>query len=193
MIEQNNISNKIVGIFSYYIIPLLLTALLFSGSGEMFFDNLDTATLILFTFTLLAKPLAVLFKMDFFWKVVNLRKELGMLVFWFFTFHLAGMLMFAGMNMNLGMDNMFQDMTWGIAAWVFMFIMAILSNNYVGKMVKADWSKLRFMSFLTLLFMLLHLGTQEGKIMEAVFGFAAFAVLKTIEFIKLKKTTGSIR
>lgn len=193
MIEQNNKSNKLVGIFSYYIIPLLLAVLLFSGSGEMLFDQLDTAALVLFVFTLLAKPMAVVFKMDFFWKVVNLRKELGNLVFWLFTFHLAGMLMFAGMNMNLGMDNMFQDMTWGIAAWVLMFIMAILSNNYVGNMVKADWSKLRFMSFLALLFMLLHLGTQEKKIFEATLAFAAWAILKTVEFVKLKKTTGSIR
>lgn len=181
-INQINKVDKIIGIFSYYIAPLGLAMMLFFGSNEMFFDQIDLLTLILFTFTLLAKPLAVIFKMDFFWKIVHLRKELGVLVFWLFSSHLAGMLFFGAM-----MSNMY----WGILAGICLFIMAVACNNYIGKLLKVDWSKLRFLSFLTFLFMLLHVGTQEGKIKEVLLVFLVFVVLKIIEFWKLKKMNES--
>lgn len=178
---------KSLGIFCYYIAPLALAGLSFFNVDDDLFPLLGNLSLMLLGITLFVKPLAAIFKINFLWTIVSWRRELGLLVFWLFFFHAAGLIyMF-----NLYKPEMWADfpigLYFGLVAGLGLLLIAPTSNNYAIRLLKRNWKRLHYSVYVIFLFALLHRALIKGEYIFPLSIFFIFVILKVIEFRKLKK------
>lgn len=175
---------KILGIFSYYIAPLVLAVLSFIVPGNELFPLIGNYSLVLLGFTLFVKPLAAIFKINFLWTIVSLRRELGILVFWLFFFHAAGLIYMY----NLYRPEIFMSLQagsyFGITAGLGLIVLALTSNDYSIGLLKRNWKKLHYSVYAIFLFALLHRAFITGEFFLSISVFFVFTILKIIEFKK---------
>ena len=172
----------------YYALPIGLLIFFFMFRKDVvFFFGLGNYAIYLLGAILFIKPLAVIFEVKFFWQIVSYRRELGILDFWLFFSHAAGMSYLYGFSDPTMWGKLPSFVYWGVAAGIGMFVVAGTSNDYAVKLLKRNWKRVQSLTYLVFLFALLHAGVRKDQLFLYLSIFFVFAVLKIIEFRKVRK------
>ena len=189
-------NKKIFSFFCQYLIPVSLFFIFFF----LFFNNLNYykfsillgwVAYYLLCVILFVKPLSTTFKKTIFLKkILPLRKEIGILMFWTFLVHFLG----TSIQKNLFSNKFFKiilDPThylfWGILAGLIIFILGITSNRLsikkLNKLVFRGWKKLHYLVYLGFIFTTFHIYLINQNIIFLII-LTLFIILKIIEFRK---------
>lgn len=178
---------KTVNILSYYIIPLIIFIISFLNPVNNFFNLTGRIAEILLILILMVKPIAILTKSKIALKVLQLRRPLGVLIFWFALVHTAGwiyLLKLYSVNSYLGFSN---HLFWAAIAMIGMFILAITSNNISVRYFKRNWKKVQYLAYPVLFATLLHSSIIMQKMPKFFVISIIYIILKVLEYRKLHK------
>ncbi len=154
---------KFFQIFSYYITPVgIIISLYFSTDRYKTALELWEYAWILLLIILFVRPLSQIFpSLRVLKKIVGMRKELGVMMFWFFMGHALYLIQAKGL---LSFDKFWKVMSspthtlfWGILAGIIIFILGVTSNRFTMKYLKKNWKKLHKLVYLWLIFTALHI------------------------------------
>ena len=174
---------KKAGYVIYYLLPMVLLVWSFF-SGSFFFVVVGIVSEVLLVWLLFVKPLAVIFKSKYLFKIVGFRRELGIAMFWFFFFHAVGLYKLYGMSFTSVISN--TSLLWGLIAGVVLIIVALTSNNYSVKLLKNNWKRVQYLSYFVLFGVLLH-SSLKTTMVKFYLVFGLFVVLKVVEWRKFFK------
>lgn len=175
---------KFTHLVIYYLIPLLLIYLSYISPAPTFFASLGRYTFYLLLIILFSKPLAVLTGGKFFWKIVSYRRELGVLSFWTFIFHAAGLTYsyqlyrFASWPVAV---------YWGAAAGIGMLILGLTSNKYAVRLLRRNWKRLHRIVYFVFFAALIHIALTRQEYLLYPIIFLLYFGLKILEWTKIKK------
>ena len=172
---------KIVSKIMYYVLPLVLLVWSLFYPSEELFIIFGIVAEVLLVWLLFVKPLAVIFKSKFLFKVVNFRRQLGVTTFWFFFFHAVGLYMLYEMTFSFVINSLL----WGFVAGVGLLVLFITSNNYSMNLLKKNWKHLHRLAYLVLFGVLLH-SSLKTTMLKFYIVVSLFIVLKLVEWIKNK-------
>lgn len=188
LLFQKKSWRKLLQYSSYYAIPFLLLTTSILIPEKFIFNNFGSLSEILLIAILFIKPLAVIFSSSLLMKILGLRKELGIITFWFFLFHGAGLIYIYEL---LQIENLEDPVIfWGFIAGIGMTILGLTSNKFSIKLLKKNWKKLQYLAYPVLFATLLHSGLAEhdgieGYLKAIIIG-GIFIVLKVLEWRKIK-------
>lgn len=171
----------------YYVLPCVLLTLSVLYPGQLY-NKFGEYAIYSLGIILFVKPIAAILKINLLWEIVSYRKELGLLVFWLFFFHAAGMSYLYGFYMPETWQYFTAPTYWGIVAGLGTTILAVTSNSYFIKLLKRNWKRLHYSAYFVYFAALMHISLiREEYFWNAVI-FITFAILKIVEFNKLRKT-----
>lgn len=177
---------KFTHLFIYYLVPTgLMAAFMTIGNPEMY-EILGNWALWLLSFILFVKPVAVITKIKFFWKIISYRRELGILTFWLAFFHFFGMIYAYQFYKPEVWGSLGAAVYWGAAAALSITIVAMTSNNFVQKLLKRNWKRVQSLSYFVLFAVYMHVALIERELVFFLIMFGIFFVLKMIEFRKYR-------
>ncbi|OGH59364.1 MAG: hypothetical protein A2725_00865 [Candidatus Magasanikbacteria bacterium RIFCSPHIGHO2_01_FULL_33_34] len=180
---------KITHLLIYYLTPVFLLILATQIKSLEFFKLLGQSALYLLGVILFVKPLAAIFKLKIFWKIVSYRRELGVLNFWLFFFHFAGMNYMYQFYKPEYWGSLGTPIYWGLVAGLGMTILTLTANNYAIKKLKKNWKKLHYSAYFVMFAAFVHVALTKQEVVKYALIFALFVILKVIEFRKIKKPT----
>ncbi len=170
---------KILGIISFYILPIILLTWTFLEPSKYFFAQAGIIAERMLIFILFIKPIAVIFRSKTLLRYMPYRKELGIAIFWFAIFHAVGLIIkYKIFNIN---DYLGPLLITGLLGIIGLFILAITSNKYSMKKFKKNWKKLQYLAYPTLLLTLLHSAIAQGNINKFYILGGLFILLKITE------------
>lgn len=183
------IKKKTIDIISYYVLPSILFItflflLMTDLNGLRYISNKFAYVAIhLFSIIMFAKPLSQIFsKIKIFKKIVSLRRELGILIFYFAFFHMAGLITFynyLSINSFIEANMMMNFMLMGTLSFILMFILYLTSNNISVRFFKRKWRVFQnYFGYLSYILVLLHLALFKG-------GFSWYLLLGIYIVLKL--------
>jgi len=184
---MNRKFRKIFQILVYYVTPITLLVFSFITKDSHFFAELGNYSLYLLSAILFVKPIAAISKINFFWDIVSYRRELGILTFWLFLFHSAGLVYLYKFYEPSAWSNLSGSIYWGLVGGLGMTILAITANNYAVRLLRRNWKRLHYLAYFVLLTAFIHTALIRDEYVLFTVVFAIFFVLKVIEFSKLKK------
>jgi len=176
---------KLLSIFSYYVLPLLLVIL------SVFFPNKDlfvafwNISLYLLIFIVFIKPIWVVFDIMFIKKFLYLRKQLWVMTFYFALFHSIWFMVVRNLfdiNSYVWVDSF---LFWWLVGFIGMFILAITSNNFSVRLLKRNWKRLHYLTYPVLFAVLLHVALFKNEFTLFFIILMLFLVLKIFEYKKL--------
>ena len=144
----------------FYILPVLSIALAMLGGWDIAVEMGNWA-IGLFFVVLFSSPLAKLLPgLKFIRLVTTLRRELGVLSFWFVVAHLAGILyalkIFSWTELSalLSLDSLY---LWGFLGAIGMLYLGVTSNTASVKLLKGAWKKSHIIVvYPTMIFSVVH-------------------------------------
>ena len=179
---------KLSHLIIYYLVPVLLSYLALNVSDPHEYAEFGLYTISLLIIILYAKPLAVISKLKFLWKIVSYRRELGILSFWTFAFHSLGLVYSYSLY---DISNWFTAVYWGVSAGIGLFIVVSTSNDIAVKLLKRNWKRIQNLSYIVLPLALVHVSLIKSEYMLYIALFVVFAILKLLEWRKFKKVQSS--
>jgi sulfoxide reductase heme-binding subunit YedZ len=186
-ISPHKTYRKILQIMVYYILPAVLFFFSIWVPKRSLFLAMGNISEWFLLFILFIKPVAVIFRYSFLMRFLSLRREFGILTFWFFLFHASGFIaLYDLFHFSEYMTR--PPLFFGSIAGIGMLLLGLTSNNFSVKLLKRHWKKLQYVAYPVLLFTLLHssLASDDGytKILIIIF---LFMVLKAGEWKKHKE------
>ena len=191
---------KIIQSLCYYVLPAVMFMLviafqLLNIDNYQLLVEFGKYALILVLIILFVKPISVIFnKIDLFRIIMSYRREMGVLAFWFATFH-AILLMFYLKLISIESLPLFIDIKgmlfWGVLALLGMILLGITSNTLSQIKLKQNWKKLQYLAYPTLAFILIHKAIVKNEF-EPYIILGIFIILKIIEKYLIKKRLNSI-
>ena len=176
------IFRKVLQLIAYYLLPLTLLALAFLRTEAATFAQFGSLALLLLIFIVFIKPIAVIARQKLLWKFISLRRELGIANFWLFFFHFAGLYYIYNMTPSRLFDTSY-FVFWGALAGIGMVILAATANNFSTKLLKRNWKRLHYITYLIFLLALYHGSKAEKEIEKFYIVGSIFIVLKIIEYL----------
>ena len=149
------------------------------------------SAIILLSFLLYVKPIAVMFSSKIFYKITAFRKELGLVMFYFFSVHMLGTMLYKNwFSSKFFLYFKFNSpLFWGVLSGFILFILALTSNKFsikkLNKLTKRGWKKVQYSVYVSYIFALIHIFLINREIIYLVL-FFVFLVLKILEFSKVK-------
>lgn len=183
---MNSTFRKLTHATVYYIFPLVLILISVNDPGRELLGLFGNATLILLVVILFSKPLAVLFNLKILWKIVGYRRELGILTFWVFLFHGAGMIYLYNLYDPATWKWISAYIYWGLAGGIGIIILGITSNNIAVRLLKKNWKKIQYLSYFVLVMGLVHIALLKQEYTLQILIFVAFVILKISAWMKIK-------
>lgn len=191
------LNKKNLSILCLYILPIIL----FLVFLYVYFFDLNYykfskkfcgfASIILLSFILFVKPISKIFSSKIFFKISSFRKELGILMFYFFLVHMIGTMLHKNLFSSKFLENFKITLPffWGVLSGVIIIILGLTSNNFsvkkLNSFVKMGWKKLQYLVYFSYAFALIHIFLINKKIFYLVL-FFVFLILKILEFSKVK-------
>jgi sulfoxide reductase heme-binding subunit YedZ len=172
---------KVVDPLVYYIFPMgLIVYSVFFPSSELF-NILGGLSKKLLIFLLFIKPVAKILHSKLLMKVTGYRRQLGLITFWLFFVHTAGLIYLYNLwSVN---DYLTAKHLIGVIAGIGLIILAITSNDYSIKLLKNNWKKLQYLVYPVLFGVLYHTSINEyGNLNEFYIICGVFVALKLLEW-----------
>lgn len=172
---------------------ILLTGGYFSGSLTA--NPIQALTLrsgqtavILLMLSLACRPLADIFSLS---ALFPIRKTLGLYAFYFATLHF---LVFAGLDFEFNTAWIWDELRFkpfiqiGLAALVFLLILAVTSINNIRKSLGKNWQPLHRLVYLAAILVLIHyLMAVKGDFLQPAIIGLAFSMLMLLRIPPLSK------
>jgi DMSO/TMAO reductase YedYZ heme-binding membrane subunit len=165
---------KYINALCYYIIPawalLYVFVPYFLGNNAYYNNAIDLGSVAFYILLglLFIKPLTLIFSdIRIFAKLLILRKQFWVLMFWFFVWHASGAILSIGYRdiILLIQAQTYQSyFVWGILAGIIVFLLWITSNLYSMKLLKKNWKRLHKLVYPALLFVALHIYFIAGDV-----------------------------
>lgn len=179
---------KSINIFSYYIIPLWLfitIIFLYASWWDLWHISIEfwETVIKLLVIILFFKPLAQIFpKIRFFAKLLWLRKQIWIIIFWFFIAHMLWTTIDSWIWLIIQeiYENILKSQyLWWILGGIIIFLLGITSNNYSIKLLKKNWKHLHSLVYLWFLLTALHVYFITWGI-EYLLAFFVYAICKIL-------------
>ena len=172
---------KVIDPIVYYIFPVALIIYCIAFPSRDLFTFVGTLSKQLLIFLLLIKPIASILKSKTLFKVVAYRRQLGLITFWFFLTHTAGLIYLYNIFEISRYLTLKHSM--GTLAGIGLLVLAITSNNYSMKLLEKNWKRVQYLVYPVLFGMLVHTSLNEyGNLIELYIIGALFIVLKGLEW-----------
>jgi DMSO/TMAO reductase YedYZ heme-binding membrane subunit len=175
---------SIINSLIYYGLPIILLILSINSKGKHLFNNLGTISEYLLIIIMYSKPLCIILNSKILTKLVCFRRQLGVASFWFFFFHMAGLIYIFNLTKISQYLNVSSSLFYGALAAIGMLILTITSNDYSLKLLKQNWKKLQYIAYPTFLLVLFHISMAQSEFSEFIIFGSIFIILKTIEWTK---------
>ena len=175
---------KFSQVIIYYILPLALAILVWQDIVS--FNILGITALYLLFFILIIKPLAVIFKAGWLWKIISYRRELGIAIWWFFIFHGLGMIISRNLQWSY-FTNINNSLFWCLSAGIGILILSLTANNISVRLLKKNWKRLHYLAYLIFLAAFYHASLAQDELMRFYIIASVFIILKIIEKLLRKK------
>lgn len=181
------IINKIRTI-SYYLLPAILIAIyLLIKDGDIYAEMGEIA-LNIFIAIMFSKPLIILSRQMKWRKYLVYRKDLGIYCFWFFAFHMFGLMRANGIEIqHLFMTPSNNFLFWGAMGGIGVIILGVTSNNASMKLLKKNWKRLHSLAYPAFFFGLYHSSLAEGEIAKFYLLGGLFIIAKVLEKLEIKR------
>ena len=189
-------TRKILQIFCFYLIPILASSFIFFQelTGKDSFTTAilyGTIAMYLLISTLFLKPLSIFFpKILLFKQLLPLRKEFGVLIFWFALLHTIILSYHVGVlpiEALLFSPNPLTDfLFWGSLGFVIIVALGITSNKIAAKKLGRRWKQLHYLAYPALGFVALHQYFNSGTLIFIAI-FLLFVVVRISAYVVQKK------
>ncbi len=186
---------KVLQIFSYYVVPIVSFLILYAGifSRKFVYDFsvvIGDVAIILFALIVFVKPFSVFFpKVKVLRKIVFLRRELGLLVFWLAFWHSIYLLIDLDVFNYSGLivaSDVTAQLFWGLLGFVTMFILGITSNKLSMIKLKKNWKPVQLLTYPCFVFVCVHTSMAKGGPLGYVVA-GVYVLFKIAEYVVVRQ------
>ncbi len=179
-ILSNVALQKRIAFWCVVAVPILLAIISVVYPNYGMFRSFGNWALGVLIFVMFLTPVKVLTKSKLLMRLGMFRREFALVAFWFFFFHAAGVIytnkLFSISNYS-GFSNY---LFWGAIAAVCMVVLGITSNNFSVRVMRKNWKRVQYVSYVAFVAALLHVGFIRGgrNLGTYIFIAALYVVLK---------------
>lgn len=177
---------SIIQLFCYFIIPgiLIFSAPFLPTNVFIAYGHLS---LLLIVCLLYIKPLSVITTYSIFKNALKFRRPFGVLAFWFFVFHVGGMIYHYSLLQDSTIFT-YAPIFYGFLGGIGMVILGLTSNKISVRYLKKNWKKVQFVAYPTLYLGLIHAATISGNYIGLIVFGGGYIVLKFLEIRKKRNS-----
>lgn len=129
------------------------------------------------------KPVSVIFPNKLLRRLVCLRRQLGVLIFYLVALHVIGLMVFFGW---LSWEGILQMLRWdymiyGSLAFILMLILYMTSNNISARLLKRRWKYAQRLAYIAIVLAALHVTIFRNSI-DGYILIGVYAILKYVEY-----------
>lgn len=178
---------------TYYVLPLVLLVIVTSDWKYQQLVSLGEPAELLLYATMFLKPVALLVRWSFLFKLLPFRRHLGVATFWFAFFHGVGLLVNMSSSVFPFVFDVEGNIFYGILALIGMTVMAVTSNDRSVRYLRKQWKRIHFLAYPTLFLVLVHIAIAKEEIEKLVLVSVVYIGVRLLAQWRVKCKQNSLR
>lgn len=182
-------TKRILDNVCYYIVPIALVLCSFFVYDIQAFNMFGWIALWLLVFLLFIKPLGLIYNVGWMKRWVGYRRQLGVATFWFAFFHSIMFIYTYKLYELVSYVGWHNNLLYGVIAMIGMTVLALTSNRYSVMRFRKRWKSVQYLVYPVFGLTLIHVGLVRGATVQFGVIFGMYAILKYMEFRKVRFLT----